>query len=102
MSDYESVVLAALEQGSITIETPVTYSSMRRGVNKVIEIINGSAELMEDPTARLQGEIAVKLVRKGKTGNVFTITHYPEGRPLPECFKPRFTFKIVGDSNEDS
>lgn len=97
MSNYESVVLAVLENGSVTIETPVCYTSLRRGLDKVIAIINDSAELMGDDG--IKGDITIHQLGKGAKGRVYKIAHYPDGAPVPEAFKPKFEFTIVGESD---
>jgi hypothetical protein len=102
MSNYESVVEAVLTKGSITIKTTVSYSSLRRGINKVIEAINDSAELMEQEESKLKGDITIKLLSQSKIAKTYEIVYYPEGRPLPDCFQSKFEFNIVEESDENS
>lgn len=107
MSLYVELVSLVLERGNVKITAPVTYSSIRRGVNLVIHNLNVEAEFMD--MEKFQGVIAIKELPEeeskqagGVIERTFELTYYPDGREVPDCFKPKFQFKLVGESNEDA
>lgn len=93
MAKYHELVEYVMERGVLTITAPVTYSSIRRGINKVIDEVNKDAEILETPT--FAGDIVIKELRREGLLYTYKLTYMPQGRELPDCFKPRFEFEIV-------
>ena len=102
MADYADLVQQVLNKTTITICTPVGMSSLRRGINKVIDQINQAADIFDDESLKFKGGISVKPLGEDTTGKLYLLTHYPDGRPLPECFKPKFNFKVVEVQDADA
>lgn len=102
MADYATLVEKVLERSKLRITTPVCYSSIRRGINKVIEQINNNAEILEDDTYKFRGEISIALEQETSAGKVYLLTYHPNGRELPDCFKPKFEFNIVESEDENT
>lgn len=98
MADYGDLVEQVMQKGSVTIVTSVTYSSLRRGINRVIQQVNLASEFEDLGVEKFKGEISAAPVPHKGLGKKFKLTYYPNGRELPECFKPKFTFSIVEDS----
>lgn len=95
MADYTDLVQQVINKTKITIVSHVTYTSIRRGINRVIKNINEAAEILEDDSYKFKGEISVKLEYKTPVGYRYILTHHPEGRELPSCFQSKFDFSIV-------
>jgi hypothetical protein len=102
MADYADLVQQVLNKTTITICTPVGMSSLRRGINKVIGQINEAADIFEDGSLKFKGDISVKPLGENAAGKLYLLTYYPDGRPLPECFKPKFNFKVVEVQDADA
>lgn len=97
MANYIDLLEAVVTRGTVTIQTPVKYSALRRGINKLIRECNESAEIMDDDSMRFKGEVSIR--EDDPVRSIYTLTYYPDGRPLPECFQPKFEFKIVEPDN---
>lgn len=95
MADYADLVQQVINNKQLTIVSPVTYTSLRRGINRVIKQINEAAEILDDPSYKFKGEISAKLEFKTPVGYRYLLTHHPEGRELPDCFKSKFEFSVV-------
>jgi hypothetical protein len=95
MADYADLVQAVMQSKTLTIVSPVTYTSLRRGINRVIKQINEAAEILDDSSYKFQGEISAKMEYKTPLGYRYLLTYHPEGRELPDCFKSKFEFRVV-------
>lgn len=93
MAKYHELVEYVMERGELTITAPVTYTSIRRGINKVIREVNSDAEILGTPT--FEGDIVIKELCRDGLLYTYKLTYMPQGRELPDCFKPRFDFEIV-------
>jgi hypothetical protein len=101
MADYADLVQQVINKTTITICTPVGMSSLRRGINKVIKNINEAADIFEDDSLKFKGDVSVKPIGTNAAGKLYILTYYPDGRPLPECFKSKFNFEVVEVQDAD-
>lgn len=93
MAKYHELVEYVMDRGELTITAPVTYTSIRRGINRVIKEVNADAEILDTP--KFEGDIVIKELRREGLLYTYKLTYMPQGRELPDCFKPRFDFEII-------
>lgn len=95
MSSYTDLADQVIAQGTLRIESNVTISSLRRGLQKALDEINISRDIMEQPT--YNGRFAIKEL---ELPNTVEITYTTEAPARNGAFAPKLQFKILEDTDD--